>query len=373
MVGLGSIPALLALPWVLVMVVYGIQSGLLGNSYPMGMVMLAAVVGMFVRFVFLPFVVLLKWGAGALGRAKKILFWVLLFDVLAIPVVMLIVKIATPKVYDRESLALVAMEAPEVDVSGIWVGEWTDPGKEMTSKITLTLTQTGGSVIVLDDNTAVAPTFVAPANRTILTFTLTVTDSYGLAGIPDEVIVTVQQPEIIIAKQANTPTANVDDAIFYTYTITNTGDVALSQVNAVVDRLGLLFAEPTTLAVGQMISQTLTYTIVEADLPGPLVNTVVISGTDSLGNVAVDSDFAVVTLTNQPDIVVLKEVNMNNAGMGAVLTYTYTVLNAGDVTLRGITATDKYIAQRVNPNPSVYCFNAMNSAIGIIPQAIQIK
>ena len=52
--------------------------------------------------------------------------------------------------------------------------------------------QTGGPSVTLGDASAVSPTFTAPASETVLTFTLTITDSHGLAdSTPDEVVVTV--------------------------------------------------------------------------------------------------------------------------------------------------------------------------------------
>ena len=52
--------------------------------------------------------------------------------------------------------------------------------------------QTGGPPVTLSDASAISPTFTAPASETVLTFTLTITDSHGLAApTPDEVVVTV--------------------------------------------------------------------------------------------------------------------------------------------------------------------------------------
>lgn len=53
-------------------------------------------------------------------------------------------------------------------------------------------TQTGGPPVTLSDATVVSPTFTAPATPTVLTFTLTVTDAFGLASTPDSVAVTVR-------------------------------------------------------------------------------------------------------------------------------------------------------------------------------------
>jgi PKD repeat protein len=51
--------------------------------------------------------------------------------------------------------------------------------------------QVGGTAVSLSDDTAVMPTFTAPELPTVITFTLTVTDSYGLGSTPDEVVITV--------------------------------------------------------------------------------------------------------------------------------------------------------------------------------------
>jgi predicted RNA-binding protein with TRAM domain len=53
--------------------------------------------------------------------------------------------------------------------------------------------QSGGPAVSLSSPNAVNPTFTAPDSPTSLTFTLSVTDSFGLADpTPDEVVVTVQ-------------------------------------------------------------------------------------------------------------------------------------------------------------------------------------
>ncbi len=58
--------------------------------------------------------------------------------------------------------------------------------------LTYQWTQSGGPAVTLSDATAVQPTFVAPATSSVLTFTLAVTNSLGLAApAPDTVIVTV--------------------------------------------------------------------------------------------------------------------------------------------------------------------------------------
>ena len=59
--------------------------------------------------------------------------------------------------------------------------------------------QTGGQVVTLSNPEAIAPTFTAPPDPVVLTFTLTVTDSLGLADpTPDEVVVTIQPYRIYL-------------------------------------------------------------------------------------------------------------------------------------------------------------------------------
>jgi hypothetical protein len=58
--------------------------------------------------------------------------------------------------------------------------------------------QSGGPEITLSDPTVISPTFSAPPDPTVLTFTLTVTDSLGMVDpTPDEVVITViNQPPV---------------------------------------------------------------------------------------------------------------------------------------------------------------------------------
>jgi hypothetical protein len=59
-------------------------------------------------------------------------------------------------------------------------------------------TQTGGPGVTLSDPTAIAPTFVAPSQPTVLTFALRVTDSLGENDpTPDEIVVTVSEPFLV--------------------------------------------------------------------------------------------------------------------------------------------------------------------------------
>ncbi len=120
----------------------------------------------------------------------------------------------------------------------------------------------------------------------------------GLVTDTDQVSVTlISHPAISVAKSASTGSASVGDLITYTYRLTNSGDITLTNVMAVDDKLGAVTLPTTTLAPGAATGGVLTYTVAAGDLPGPLVNTVTVTGTPLVGSDVTASDTATVTLT----------------------------------------------------------------------------
>lgn len=97
------------------------------------------------------------------------------------------------------------------------------------------------------------------------------------------------QVGLTVIKRANAPQAAIGTTITYTYQITNTGTVTLTTITATDNRLGPVAGLAGELAPG--ISRTATLTdFVEANVPaGPLVNTVTVTGTDSLSNTVVSN------------------------------------------------------------------------------------
>jgi uncharacterized repeat protein (TIGR01451 family) len=73
-------------------------------------------------------------------------------------------------------------------------------------------------------------TFTAPSTATVLTFTLTVTNSLGLAALtPDEVVITVSllQADLTLSKTDNQVTTTAGSLITYTIVVTNNGPSAV--------------------------------------------------------------------------------------------------------------------------------------------------
>jgi uncharacterized repeat protein (TIGR01451 family) len=81
--------------------------------------------------------------------------------------------------------------------------------------------QTGGNAVILSGINTTHPSFTAPANVGTLTFTLVVTDAYGMASVPDKVLVNVIpfQANIAIQKVASHKFSELG----YVITVTNLG------------------------------------------------------------------------------------------------------------------------------------------------------
>jgi uncharacterized repeat protein (TIGR01451 family) len=103
---------------------------------------------------------------------------------------------------------------------------------------------------------------------------LDITNNYS------SVLVTVANaPAITVTKTADVAVARAGQTLTYTYRVTNTGNVPLSGLLAHDDRLGAVPLAVTSLAPDQGTAGALTYTVLSGDLPGPLLNIVIVTGT----------------------------------------------------------------------------------------------
>jgi uncharacterized repeat protein (TIGR01451 family) len=205
--------------------------------------------------------------------------------------------------------------------------DWPDPvvaGENLT--YTLLVTNTG-NVDLHATVTDILPDHVAPTGtRTwtpvitapggVWTRTVVVTVEMGYAGTLTNVVkVTTDEgatgiytetstsltPAINVIKKASVDTAHVGETITYTYTVTNTGDVTLTDVKANDNRRGAIGLGTTALAPGEITTGTATHTVIVGDLlRGPLVNTVTVTGTSLVGNVVTDTDDTSVDLERFP-------------------------------------------------------------------------
>ncbi len=225
------------------------------------------------------------------------------------------------------------------------------------------VTNTGGvplSDVTLDDDVlgpiTLAATMLAPGESTTGTADYVVaesdlpgpivnvatasgTDPAG-AVLTDEDTATVDLAAIEVVKTSDAVAAEIGDTITYTYVVTNLGSVTLTDVTVVDDVLGAITLAATTLAPGESTTGTATYVVTEDDLPGPIVNVAVATGTAPDGSEVSDEDDETVAISGQPGIEVVKVADPQIAQVGETVTYSYTVTNTGAVTLTAVTVDD---------------------------------
>jgi len=168
----------------------------------------------------------------------------------------------------------------------------------------------------------------------------TVTCDQDVTDTSSATVTITQLPDISIVEVANpTSVSQAGDVIEYTYTVSNTGKVTLTGLEVYDDLLGDISLTATSLTPGESTSGTATYTVTQADIDSgaDIVNT---------ANVTTDqgvSDSASATVNVVQDTAVQIALSADPASVseaGDVITYTYTVTNAGRVTLTGMTVMD---------------------------------
>jgi uncharacterized repeat protein (TIGR01451 family) len=136
----------------------------------------------------------------------------------------------------------------------------------------------------------------------------------------------------------------VGQVVNYTYRITNTGPMTLTDLVATDDKLGLIPLGTTTLEPGATINVNQGgYRVTSNDLPGPLVNTVTVNAVPLVGSSITVNDSAAVGLLDgslllfktlgiegiQPACTDIKE---RTVPVSTTVLYCYTVQNRGEQT-----------------------------------------
>ncbi len=140
--------------------------------------------------------------------------------------------------------------------------------------------------------------------------------------------------------------------------VTNTGNITVNSVDVsdVHPGEGTLSAittsGSTTIAPGEMVTFTATYTVVQEDIDNgvSIVNTATAIGVGADGsNLSVQDDATITPESELPEISLIKTgtyVDSNGDGVANVgdeITYTFTIENTGNVTLDGIMVTDPQV------------------------------
>ena len=164
----------------------------------------------------------------------------------------------------------------------------------------------------------------------------------------------VQEPAIDLEKATNGkdadnppgPTITVGDAVTWTYAVTNTGNVTLTNVTVTDDVLGAITCPQTTLAPGGVMTCTAFGTATE----GQYANLGTVTGETETGQEVNDEDPSHYNgrVADEPAIDLEKATNGEDADdppgptitVGDPVTWTYVVVNTGNVTLTNVAVTD---------------------------------
>ena len=239
----------------------------------------------------------------------------------------------------------------DVSVSDVHSGQGTlsaitpasvdlDPGDSQTFTATYTVTQED-----IDAGTDITNTATSSATAVRGTYTA-VTDSETVtlaAGTPSATL--VKTPDV-------TTDLALGDTVTYTYRVTNTGTVTLSDVSISDVQSGegtlsaLTPASVATLAPGAFVDFTASYVVTQGDIDAgiAITNTATLNATPSEGTLAAVTDAASVTVeTPAPALTVEKTASdTTDVAEGDVITYSYAVVNTGNVTMTAVTVSDAH-------------------------------
>jgi uncharacterized repeat protein (TIGR01451 family) len=177
---------------------------------------------------------------------------------------------------------------------------------------------------------------IATASGT--TLSTTVTDSAGWTAS------VVQSPSISLNKTANvTQVDATGDLIQYSFTVTNTGNVTLSNVGVADTKVGAVTFSSPTLAPGGVSTALKIYTVALNDMnAGSIINVATASGTPPTGlSTVTANDSVTVDVLQNPSIQLTKSTTFTSVtAAGTNINYTFTVTNNGNVSLSNVTIND---------------------------------
>jgi uncharacterized repeat protein (TIGR01451 family) len=252
-------------------------------------------------------------------------------------------------------------------------------------------TATAGTAVQVDGDTTTAGTqaYTATSVGTAVTITeaalsgwavtaATCTNSSGAVGsasgdtytIPASAIVpgavitcayTNAKPGVSFDKQAgaiidldgNGPDAG--DHVPYSFVVTNTGQTSLSGIVVTDPKVTGISCPVTTLAVGAGTTCTATYTLTQADVTsGSVVNTAGVTANPPTGAALSASDTNTVSIPANPSIKLTKSAGAPTGNTaGSTVTYTFVVLNNGNLPLTSVGVSDPLVGTVTCPVTSL--------------------
>ncbi|MBN1266135.1 MAG: sortase [Anaerolineales bacterium] len=178
-------------------------------------------------------------------------------------------------------------------------------------------------------------------------------DSDQTEPVSDTAEVVLVEADITLVKTGTVITgadgrADVDDIVSYTFTITNSGAVTLTDIRLydIVGGVDITGGPIASLAPGASDNTTFTgtYTITQADIDaGSFDNTAYVTGTPPVGSMVNDNDEETVTLTAVPLLGMAKDLASGPTEFSPGVwdfSFEYLIRNYGNVTITSVQATD---------------------------------
>ena len=165
-------------------------------------------------------------------------------------------------------------------------------------------------------------------------------------------------PALTLGKTATPATYDaVGDVINYNYKLTNSGNVTLSSPYTVNDDKATVTcpSTPVSLAIGEFITCTASYTITQADIEaGSVTNTATAHAFYNATTIDSNQDSETVTAEKLPALSLIKTATpADYDAVGDVISYSYKLSNSGNVTLSGpFTVTDNKVTASCPVEPS---------------------
>ncbi len=159
-------------------------------------------------------------------------------------------------------------------------------------------------------------------------------------------VTAAQNPALTLAKTANSANyTSVGQQIGYTLTLTNSGNVTLTNASIADPLLGALTCTPaagSTLAPGAVMTCRATHTVTQADLDaGSIENTGTGTATSPTGSAVNATDDYVATAEVAPALDLVKStVQQTYTAAGDVIDYRFDVSNTGNITIEGVQVSD---------------------------------
>ena len=196
-----------------------------------------------------------------------------------------------------------------------------------------------------------------------------VTDQVAGPTEDDATTTVTQEPELTVVKTVVSVLSDatepffafdaVGDVINYSYLVTNTGNVTISEPITIDDDIATdeaCPAVPASLAPLDTITCTASHTITQADLDaGEVINVASARGQDPNDQLVTSlTDTATVPAVQEPSLNIVKTAVAGQVAdfAGEVITYVITVENTGNLTLTGVTVEDTFaVIVRIGDDP----------------------